>query len=124
MSLTISELIKQSHDTAVSKGWWDTERSFGDQVANMHAELSEAWEEYRQFGLAPRWFLWYNNERQEGNPFGEHADKPEGIAAEFADVLIRIADTCGKYNIPLEEALEHKLHYNTLRPHRHGGKVA
>jgi len=108
--VTISKLIKQSHKTAVEKGWWQEERPFGDQIALMHSELSEALEEYRN-----------------GHDFKEmyYRDdgKPEGIPSELADVLIRIADTCGRYDIDLEHALKEKLKFNKTRPHRHGNKV-
>ena len=33
--------------TAHDKGWHDIERSFGEYIALMHSELSEALEEYR-----------------------------------------------------------------------------
>lgn len=62
------------------------------------------------------------NENHETKYGYKHPPKPIGIAVELADVLIRIADTCGRYNIPLEEALKLKLAYNKTRPHRHGGK--
>ena len=42
--------------------------------------------------------------------------------AEFADVLIRIFDTCGKYDIPLAKAMAAKMAYNETRAYRHGGK--
>lgn len=105
--MTIQEYITQSHATAVEKGWWEKPREFGTQIALMHSELSEALEEFRS-----------------EEPFLYLVDgKPEGIAAEFADVLIRIFDTCGKYGIQLEEALRLKMAYNKTRPHRHGGKA-
>lgn len=136
-SMTITDLIQRSHETAIKKGWWNEvpERSFGDQIALMHSELSEALEEYR----SPKEFLadvppfnpytsiyvnvWGGPTTPEiGQTLSTETLKPEGIAVEFADVLIRIADTCGRYDIPLEEALSLKLAYNETRPVRHGGK--
>lgn len=109
--MTIDDLIHESHTTAREKGWWDTERSVGDQFTNFHAEIAEAWEEFRD---GRGWDEVYYG------PDG----KPEGIAVELADLLIRVADTCGKYGIPLERAIQEKLEFNKTRPYRHGNKKA
>jgi NTP pyrophosphatase (non-canonical NTP hydrolase) len=110
----IDVLVEQSHRTAVDKGWWESDRSFGEQIALMHSELSEALEEWRNHrGLSEVYTL--------STPAG---NKPEGIAAEFADVLIRLFDTCGRYEIPLADALLAKMQYNDNREYRHGGKKA
>lgn len=109
--LTISSVIRESHATAVDKGWWeDSERNFPEQLMLMVSEIAEALEEYRESGLDQ--LLYFDG------------SKPNGIAAEFADLVIRLADTCGRYNIPLEEALRQKMAYNKTRPYRHGGKLA
>jgi hypothetical protein len=112
--VTIDELIERAHATAAEKGWWDDpNRPLGEQFANFHAELSEAWEEYRA-GAA----LWEIRLDQKG--------APHGFVVELADVFIRIADTLGAYELEtaFRDALEAKLAYNTTRPHRHGGKLA
>jgi NTP pyrophosphatase (non-canonical NTP hydrolase) len=102
-------LTEVAHDTAVEKGWWmGTEHNFAEKLALVHAEVSEALESFR-----------------DGNKFTSvtiTGGKPDGIAVELADVIIRIADVCGKYNIPLHQALGLKLEYNATRPFRHGGK--
>lgn len=43
-----------------------------------------------------------------------------GEAVELADVVIRILDYCGRYNIPLGEAIKRKREYNLTRPYKHG----
>jgi NTP pyrophosphatase (non-canonical NTP hydrolase) len=106
----LKTLIEESHKTAVEKGWWDDSRSAGDIFMNIAAEVSEAWEEYRTGCSFIE--IYYKD------------SKPEGIAVELADVLIRIFDVCAKYDIPLEEALCAKMKYNKQRPYRHGNKKA
>lgn len=118
--LDIHELIKESHQTAVEKGWWENDdRSFMECLMLVVSEIAEAGEEYRKFGTHPHKMIYYE-QLDERIVSG----KPEGIAVELADALIRIADLCGKHNIPLKEALRTKLAYNKTRPHRHGGKKA
>lgn len=98
--MTINEMCKEAHETAVSKGWWEKDRNFGEMISLMHAELSEALEEYRM-----------DNRQRE-------------LALEFADVLIRIGDYCGSCGLDLERAVVEKMEYNKTRPYRHGGKRA
>lgn len=132
-SLTIAELLRESHATAKSKGWWQEDedsncgRSFGDQVANFHAEIAEAWEEYRKHGLDPGMLIYHVCETRYGlggEPYPHEHPKPEGIAVELADLFIRVADTCERYSIPLERAIREKMEFNKTRPERHGGKKA
>lgn len=102
------------HDLAKQKGWHDEERTFGDYIALMHSELSEALEAYRDGMLY--------NVVEFTIKHDEHA-KPEGIPIELVDVLIRIFDFAGMYGIDLESAFHQKNGYNMTRPHRHGGKA-
>lgn len=85
-------------------------RNTGEAIALMHSELSEALEAVRN--SEPH--LWYR----------ESDGKPEGIAAEFADTIIRILAFSLDKGIPTIQALIEKHNHNIGRPYRHGGKTA
>ena len=108
-----TKLATDVHNNAVAHGWWDEERSFDEICALIHSEISEALEEFR----AGRPVVWYAC--TEGDPglmcdpgdesdcfqYGHESDcqyrgdKPEGIAVELADVIIRILDFFGKEGV-------------------------
>lgn len=111
--MTIDELMTESYSTACSKGWWESPREIPELLMLTVSEVSEALEEYRDEG--PAMLQEIAHRASDG--------KPEGVAAELADVLIRIGDFCQHYKIPLEAALREKLAFNKSRPYRHGGKV-
>ena len=133
--MNINQLVKEAHQNSINKGWWEEERAFGELIALMHSELSEALEEYRNGEEAKE--IYYKCKfafecpnqscgKSCLDPFiTEYLckdAKPEGIPIELADVLIRIFDMCGKYGIDLEEAISIKMEFNKTRPHKHGGK--
>jgi len=84
--MTISELQKQAHEIAKSKGWWDRERSWEEIVCLIHSEISEAFEEYR----AGRMEVYRVPEVKTGGIVTY--PKPEGFPIELADIVIRLMD--------------------------------
>lgn len=46
--------------------------------------------------------------------------KPEGMAVEMIDCIIRILDWCGYAKVDVEKVLEEKHAYNVTRPYKHG----
>lgn len=134
-SCGLNKLAQEINKNAKDHGWWEDERSFPEIVALCHSELSEALEEYRE-GKPMVYFPCngggechpdncgsriYDPE----NPDGECSalsKKPEGIAIELADCIIRILDFCGHAEIDIEQAIAIKHEYNKSRPYRHGGK--
>lgn len=122
---SINDLVNTAHGNAVSKGWWDEDRSFGEIIALIHSEASEALEDFRDgHGTAE---VWYESKNSQGVRVSqEQLDstwKPCGIPSELADIVIRVFDACGRYGIDLERAIAEKMAYNATRPQRHGGKV-
>ena len=110
-------LANEAHTTAKEKGWWENmDRNVPEQLALFHAEISEALEEFRSHGHE---CLTRIDMDVDGKP-----GKPGGFPIEIADLFIRVFDTCGRYGVPLGEAMKLKLEYNKSRPHRHGGKHA
>ena len=103
---SINRLAAEIHQNAVDHGWWDDERTLGDIIALCHCELSEAIEAYR-----------------DGMKFVEVIDgKPEGIAVEMVDCMIRIMDYLAKEGIDIGGVMRSKHAYNITRPYKHGGK--
>lgn len=102
--MTINEWVKKIHQNAVNHGWWEQNRSFGEIVALCHSELSEALEEDR----AGREVFYIKD------------GKPEGIATEMMDCVIRIFDWFGSVGIDAEDVLKMKHRYNEGRPYKHG----
>ena len=105
---SFEEVSKVVHSNAVLHGWWDEgDRNFGEQIALMHSELSEALEAWR-----------------EGDMDSEHVEGMPSVVEELADVIIRIMDTCFKYEYPLADAIIEKTKFNITREYRHGNKRA
>lgn len=110
----LNELAKEVYEIAKEHGWHEQERPFSEVIALCHSELSEALEEYRN----DREMLYYNHVWENY----EFHKKPEGIAVEMIDCIIRILDWCGENGIDVDHLIREKIEFNRTRPYRHGNK--
>ncbi len=101
---TLNELAQQINDNARDKGFWDADRNMGEMLMLAVSELSEALEEHR-YDRPP---VYYSN------------GKPEGVAVEIADCIIRCLDTMHSLGVDLDAIVAEKMAYNATRPLKHG----
>lgn len=115
--LDLNQFMQDVHQNAIAHGWWEKERSAGTIRSLIHAELSEALEEYR----AGRPLVWYEClDEEEHTPCikedcfnycngvcetDDLGSKPEGIAVELMDFVIRIFDYLAKLDWELPASM-------------------
>jgi hypothetical protein len=127
---TIADLQARIHKVAQDKGWWEAERTVGDLIALMHSELTEALEEFRE-GRGPGDVYYTCQEvdadgRVVGKRVAESRNeippgtlvRPEGVAVQLGDCVIRILDFCARWGTDLESLLDQKIAYNERYPYR------
>jgi NTP pyrophosphatase (non-canonical NTP hydrolase) len=100
----LTEVQRLIHGAAVDAGWHTDlktgerkHRNFGEAIALMHSELSEALESYRK------------------NTMDDHLPHRSGVEVELADAVIRIFDTAGAEGLDLAGAIREKVEYNRNR---------
>lgn len=116
MTKSLAQMAHEVMEVNLANGWFDDSRSFGDGIALLHSELSEALEAFRDHGVADA-----TPPAEAYHP--ERPPKPEGVGSEFADVLIRLLDECTRQGIDLEAEYERKIAYNRTRGYKHGGRA-
>ena len=131
--MTITEWQREIHAYAVEKGWWpgedEPERNTGEMFMLMVTEIAEAMEAWREGQYHQYWRNPATGEVVHDLSSGpalmlERGFKPEGVAVELADCIIRILDWAEAVGVDMGELIRLKHEYNLTRPYRHGGKKA
>lgn len=106
-NLNLNQFMHDVHQNAIAHGWWDQERSIRTIRALFHEELSEALRAYRNHEA----MVWHqcpvDHKPCENQPIHDMENlpcitcsptirKPEGIAVELMDFVIRIMDYLGR----------------------------
>ena len=99
----LSRIAASCNINAHAKGFYEEPRTFGDECALMHTEISEMFEAFRK-----------------GNPDSTKILGFSQIEEERADQFIRLVETAFQRHERLGEAILAKMSYNATRPHKHG----
>lgn len=116
------QAAEQVREVNEANGWFEEQRSVGEDIALLHSEASEMLEAYREHGLADVTGEIIHIDQSDPSGVRIFPPKPEGFGSEAADVLIRLLDTCTRRGVNLGWEFRRKLAYNATRGHRHGGK--
>lgn len=113
----ITDLIQAAHANAISKGWWDEPRTFGEIIALIQSEVAEALEDFRNKKQPTE--MWYEYKLPDETVIKRNYQlapewKPCGIPSELADIIIRIYDACGRYG--WADEFEEKVEYHLSQP--------
>lgn len=107
LQVALLEACRAVYEVNAANGWFDDNRTFGDEMMLVVTEAAEAMEAFRDDGFTAAI---------------TETGKPIGVASECADIFIRLLDTCWRHDIDLGAEFECKLAYNRTRGYRHGGK--
>ena len=126
MTNMMNELRDKIFQNALNKGFWDKERNMGEALMLIVTELAEALETHRASGQIQEFTEGQklSLEKMSDEEFPETFSimVKDSFHDEMADVLIRVLDLCGGYNIDIDWHVKMKMKYNATRERLHGKK--
>lgn len=117
---TLNDWASYITEWSTRKGWDFSFNESPEKFMLMVSEIAEAMEEYRNVNIT----VDQSNGEEHIDFFYTKDGKPEGIAIELVDCIIRILHYLGKFNIDVDELMKIKMAYNEKRPFRHGNLKA
>lgn len=130
----IEKLIKDSHEMAAKKGFWENpDRNVPEMLMLIVSELAEGLEALRKEHNAQKYIvddlyadlqIDLTDEEYTFNVLSWKENFEKGVKSSFedelADVAIRLFDLCGGLKIDLAKHIELKMFYNSTRGYKHG----
>lgn len=127
----LNELAERINENARDHGFWPEEgRNMGEMLMLATSELAEALEEHR--AVKPAIYFRHTTDCQATQRGIEETidqaaggwctcdPKPEGIAVEIGDCIIRCLDTMKSLNVDIDRVVDTKMSFNERRPMKHG----
>lgn len=106
----VNSLASEIADISTEKGFWEDQFGYYGiipvKLALVASEVSEALDVHRKDYGFPT-----NN--------GMHEDQREDFTEELADVIIRVLDICGFYDLDIGRSIVDKVEKNRDRPFKH-----
>jgi NTP pyrophosphatase (non-canonical NTP hydrolase) len=143
--MEISKLVKDAHEDAVNKGFYDcpecggvnafclkcegsgfdNDRNIGELLMLVVSELGEAVEAHRKGRFSQTSKYEYDCSKETLPDYDGETFKcwiKDTFEDKLADAVIRIADMCRYLGIDLEKHIKLKIKYNATREYKHGKK--
>lgn len=118
--MNINELAKEVHKNAVARGEWDGPPALPEVLCSIHAELTSALQEWKEgnpvvYGtcaISPKDCKYSAICDNVGKPGKDGPCKPEGLAAELADVILHTIDLMAALGVDVDAVVTAKHRWN------------
>jgi len=126
MDIQLNNLAKTVHTGNKLKGFYDEKRNFGEILALIHSEVSEALEADRKgrYAKLRREDIFLLDGARDKNEYRTYFRElcKDTVEDEIADAMIRLLDLVGYLGIDIDTHIRMKLKFNSMRQRKHGKK--